>query len=78
MTDEQWKLYRDFCQFAGLQDNSDAKIPNAILGLKTALEQDKIKDWDTLDDISMVSPEFLVYILQKAESFFYPIKRRTK
>lgn len=70
MTEKQWKMYKDFCKFAGLQDNSDAKYPNATLGLKTALEFGDIEGWDALDDVTMVSPEFLVFLLIRAKEFY--------
>ena len=28
MTKEQWELYKDFCEFAKLQDDSNAELPN--------------------------------------------------
>lgn len=71
MSKEQWLLYKRFCEFAKFQDNSDAKIPNAIPGLEVYIEGTGISGWDPLDDpTAMASPEFLVFILQRAKLFY--------
>lgn len=70
MTKEQWELYKEFYEFAGLQDNSDAKIPNAQPSMKLYMEGGEVEGWDALDDMSIVSPEFLVYILLRAKKFW--------
>ena len=77
MNKEQWQLYKDFCEFAKLQDNSDAEVPNCNLSLQlymngTGVIDDEIKDWgwDPLDDPSIFSPETLVYVLLMAKEYF--------
>lgn len=75
MTKEQWKLYKKFCQFAKLQDNSDAEKPNCIADLRlyldgSEIDSSEIDGWDPLDDFSIFTPEFLTYVLLKAKEFW--------
>ena len=70
MTKEQWELYKEFYEFAGLQGNSDAEVPNAQPSMKLYVEGGEIEGWDALDDASIVSPEFLVHILLRAKKFW--------
>ena len=70
MTKEQWELYKEFCEFSGLQDNSDAKLPNCCASLKMYFNKTGIEDWDTIDDPSIFSPEMLTYVVLKAKEFW--------
>lgn len=70
MTKEQWLLYKRFCEFAKLQDNSGAEKPNAISSMQMYIEGAEIEGWDPLDDLSIVSPEFLTYIVIKAREYW--------
>lgn len=71
MSKEQWLLYKRFCEFAGLQDNSDAEIPNVIPGIEVWIKGSGISGWDPLDDpLTVFSPEFLVFILMRAKEFY--------
>ena len=70
MTKEQEKLCQEFCKFAKLQDNSDAELPNIQPSLQLYMAGTPIKGWDALDDCSLVTPEFLTYILLKAKEFY--------
>lgn len=74
MNKKHEQLYKDFCKYAKLQDNSDAELPNITTSLALYLDGTDldIKDlkWDPLDDPTFVSPEFLVYILLAAKEYF--------
>ena len=70
MNEEQWKLYKEFCQFAKLQDNSGAEKPNCRTSLQLFLDGSEIDGWDCLDDSSIFTPEFLTYVLLKAKEFW--------
>lgn len=70
MSKEQWELYKEFCQFAKLRDNSDAEKPNCIASLSLYLDGVEIDGWDPLDDFSIFTPEFLTYVLLKAKDFW--------
>lgn len=66
-------LVKDFCEFAYLQDNSAAELPNIQTSLNQFLGNEKVKTWlknwdfshwDSLDDpLTSISPEFLAYIV---------------
>lgn len=70
MTKEQWELYKNFCEFAKLQDNSGAEKPNCIADLRLYLDGSEINGWDPLEDFSIFTPEFLVYVVLKAKEFW--------
>lgn len=75
MDETYWKLYKEFCDFAKLQDNSDADLPNCRPTLSLALNNASFNipagfKWDVLDDMSVCSPECLVYILLAAKEFW--------
>ena len=70
MTKEQWELYKDFCEYADIQDNSDAERPNCVASLKMFLEGTEIRGWDPLEDFSVLTPEMLTYILLKSKNFW--------
>lgn len=67
---ERDELVNEFCEYAGLQNNSDAKMPNIICGIKVYMDH-FTPWWDPLDDYSLVSPEFLYYILKQAQEFWH-------
>ena len=64
-------LVADFCKRAGLQDNRDAEVPNIVPSLSLFMGnvqvsksvKESLRDWDVVDDCSVISPEFLEYIL---------------
>ena len=73
------ELVKDFAEFAELQDNSDAEMPNVRVGLEQFFGSElafKIaqsyewNDWDPLDDGSFLTPEFLGYILLAAKLYW--------
>lgn len=70
------ELLTKFCEFAKLQDNSDAECPNITTSVDLFIEGSNLKtdlsdlNWDPLDDPTFVSPEFLFYILIAAKEFF--------
>lgn len=70
------ELLTKFCEFAKLQDNSDAEYPNITTSVDLFIEGSNLKtdlsdlNWDPLDDSTFVSPEFLFYILIAAKEFF--------
>ena len=70
MTKEQWELYKEFCEFAELQDNSGAERPNAISSMQMFIKGTEVEGWDPLDDFSVISPEFLVHIVLKAKEYW--------
>ncbi len=70
MNKEQWDLYKEFCEFAKLQDNSDAEFPNVQTSLMMFMKGTPIKKWDSLDDASVLSPELLTYIVLKAKDYW--------
>ena len=70
MSKEQWELYKEFCEFAHLHDNSGADIPNAMPGMKMFMDGTTIAGWDPIDDLSVVSPEYLTYIVLKAKEYW--------
>lgn len=71
-------LLESFCDFAHLEDNSDAELPNIKLGWSLFCGdaevpeslQEKLKGWDVLEDVSMLSPACLLYILYRAKEFW--------
>ena len=71
MNEKQKQVLELFCGYAGLQNNMDAEIPNIVIGLKPYIDGTGVKGWDPLDDYSLISPEFLYYILEKAKGFWY-------
>lgn len=70
MTKEQWELYKNFCEFAKLQDDSGAELPNAKTSISMYMDGTGVEGWDPLDDLSIVSPEYLVYVLLKAKEYW--------
>ena len=69
MSDNELKA---FCEFAKLQDNSDAECPNIQTSLQMYMSSNpkELEGWDCLDDYSIISPEFLKYVLIKVKEFF--------
>lgn len=69
MSDNELKA---FYEFAKLQDNSDAENPNIQTSVQMFVSPNPkgLEGWDCLDDYSIISPEFLKYILIKAKEFF--------
>ena len=70
MTDEQIHILDSFCKYAGLENRADADMPNIICGLKPFFEGTNLPWWDPIDDYSIVTPEFLYYLLEKAKGFW--------
>lgn len=70
MNEKQKQVLELFCGYAGLQNNMDAEVPNIIIGLKPYVDGTDLPKWDPLDDYSLVTPEFLYYILEKAKGFW--------
>lgn len=78
MSDSTKHLIQDFCEFAGLQDNSDAQLPNIIPSLQLYVSDsivpqavcEQMPKWDPLDDPSLLTPEFLTYILLMAKEYW--------
>lgn len=70
MTKEQWELYKDFCEFSKLQDNSDAEFPNVQTSLRMFMDGTGIDGWDPLDDGSVITPEYLTYIILMAKEYW--------
>lgn len=81
MNESEKQLYREFCEFAKLQDNSDAEFPNTRLSLKLFMEGTDLDikhwHWDPVEDCSLFSPECLVYVLLKARQFFEQQEKHT-
>lgn len=80
-------LVTDFCKFSYMQDNSDASIPNIQPGLEMFMGNEKIakyvegydfKGWDVLDEVSLVSPELLSYILLVSKAYWESKQKSAK
>lgn len=75
MTDEQRRVIDSFCKYAGLENRFDAEVPNAICGLEPFFNYKEIEGWDPVDDYSLITPEFLYYVLDKAKGFWHDSSR---